>query len=70
MLKSEVKETVDSLERDERVFLEAYLKVKNLVEDEDFRVSSGNRLAEMKAGKALSSNELKELDKALTEKGL
>lgn len=70
MLKNEVKETVDGLGKEERTFLEAYLKVKNLAEDENFKKEAAIRLKEMKKGSALSSSGLKDLDQSLSDKGL
>ncbi len=69
MLKSEVNETVDGLGKEERTFLEAYLKVKNLTEDGNFKNQASIRLKEMKEGSALSSSQLKDLDQSLTTKG-
>ena len=70
MLKKEVKETVDSLGKEERIFLEAYLKVKNLTEDENFKNQSSIRLIEMKEGSTLSSSQLKDLEQSLSNNGL
>ena len=70
MLKNEVKETVDSLGKEERTFLEAYLKVKNLTEDENFKNQASIRLNEMKEGSALSSSQLKDLEQSLSDNGL
>ena len=70
MLKSEVKETIDGLGREERSFLEAYLKVKNLTEDGHFKKQVSIRLKEMKEGSALSSSQLKDLDQSLSNNGL
>ncbi len=70
MLKNEVKETVDSLGKEERTFLEAYLKVKNLTEDGNFKNQVSIRLNEMKEGSALSSSQLKDLEQSLSDNGL
>ncbi len=70
MLKNEVKETVDSLGKEERIFLEAYLKVKNLTEDENFKNQASIRLNEMKEGSTLSSSQLKDLEHSLSTNGL
>ena len=70
MLKNEVKETVDGLGKEERTFLEAYLKVKNLTEDGNFKNQVSIRLNEMKEGSALSSSQLKDLEQSLSDKGL
>ena len=70
MLKNEVKETVDSLGKEERTFLEAYLKVKNLTEDGNFKNRASIRLNEMKEGSALSSSQLKDLEQSMSDKGL
>ena len=70
MLKNEVKKTVDGLGKAERTFLEAYLKVKNLTEDENFKNEAGIRLKKMKEGSALSSSQLKDLDQSLSDNGL
>lgn len=70
MTKLQVKETVDSLEKEDRAFLEAYLKTKNLVDNAEFRDACGNRLEKMKAGEAISSSDLKELNRTLSAKEL
>ena len=70
MLKNEVKETVDGLGKEERTFLEAYLKVKNLTEDGNFKNQVSIRLNEMKEGSALSSSQLKDLEQSLSDNGL
>ena len=70
MLKKEVKETVDSLGKEERIFLEAYLKVKNLTEDENFKNQASICLNEMKEGSTLSSSQLKDLEQSLSTNGL
>ena len=70
MLKNELKETVDGLGKEERTFLEAYLKVKNLTEDGNFKNQVSIRLNEMKEGSALSSSQLKDLEQSMSDKGL
>ena len=70
MLKNEVKETVDGLGKEERIFLEAYLKVKNLTENGNFKNRASIRLNEMKEGSALSSSQLKDLEQSLSDNGL
>ena len=70
MQKARVRMTVDALGREERVYLEAYLKVKNLTEDADFKGKSAERLKAMRDGEALSSSALNELSQSLADKGL
>ena len=70
MEKSQVRETVDSMRLEDRAYLEAYLKVKNLVDTESFKKESADRLKAMKAGDAISSQALKDLNQTLSKKGL
>lgn len=70
MEKSQVRETVDAMGVEDRVYLEAYLKVKNLVDSEGFRKDSAARLKSMRSGESISSSALRELNQALAEKGL
>jgi len=70
MEKSQVRETVDSMGVEDRAYLEAYLKVKHLIESESFRKESADRLQAMQAGDTISSDALKELNQTLSDKGL
>lgn len=66
----EIKESIDAMPRDERAFLEAYLKAKNLTEDAAFSQQAAEGLAAMQQGDALTSAQVKELHEALSLKGL
>jgi hypothetical protein len=70
MLRTELKETVDSMPAGERIELVAYLKMKELVEDHSFREDVDKRFQAMKSGARLSSDDLEELNKLMDQKGL
>ena len=70
MLIAEIKQTIDSLDSDELIFAEAYLKAKTLAGDQSFRDKIGNTLQEMKAGQAISSKDIREISDFMEEKGL
>ncbi|MEM0967661.1 MAG: hypothetical protein AAGJ81_16050 [Verrucomicrobiota bacterium] len=70
MSRTEVIEAVDSLSREDREYVEAYLRARNLSEDEQFQLENGKRLQEMKAGRGFKSEETRQLHQTLKDKGL
>ncbi len=70
MLKEEVRATVDAMGKEDRASLEAYLKVRNRIDDEAYMSEMSKRLAKMKAGDALSADEARDLSEILSKKGL
>ena len=70
MTKAEIAATVDSLNDEERTYLSAYLKVKQLIADEIFKQTTSKQYKAMKKGQAISSDQVRELHKRLVENGL
>ena len=70
MNKAEIASTVDSLNDEERTYLSVYLKMKQLMLDETFKQEVSKRYKTMKAGQAVSSDQVKDLHNRLTESGL
>jgi hypothetical protein len=70
MLNQEIKQTIDSLDQDELIYAEAYIKAKNLASEQTYRDQIGNTLKEMKNGKSISSKNLREISNFMDEKGL
>ena len=70
MTKAEIAATVDSLNDEERTYLSVYLRMKQLISDKFFRQEASNRYKTMKAGQAISSDQVKDLHNRLTQNGL
>jgi len=70
MSRTEAIEAVDSLSREDREYVEAYLRARNLSEDEQFRLDNSQRLKEMKTGRGFRSEEIQQLHQTLKAKGL
>lgn len=67
---AELKSAVDALPEKERVALEAYLKVKNLMASKSHRAEMVHRLREAESGNALSSSDVKDIHETLARRGL
>ena len=70
MNKAEIAATVDSLNDEERTYLGVYLKMKQLMSDETFKQEVSRRYKAIKAGQAVSSEQVKDLHDRLTKSGL
>ena len=70
MSKAEIAATVDSLNDEERTYLSVYLKMKQLMSEETFKQEVSKRYKTMKAGQAVSSEQVKDLHNRLTKSGL
>lgn len=70
MSRAEVIQAVDALGKEDRAFLSAYLKAKDLSEDPSFAEASAQTLAVMRNGDGLRSSEIRELHRSLESKGL
>ena len=70
MTKAEIAATVDSLNDEERTYLGVYLKMKQLMSDETFKQEVSRRYKAIKAGQAVSSEQVKDLHDRLTKSGL
>ncbi len=66
----ELKEAADKLTPGEQNFLHAYLGLKRRLNDPEFLADIARRNREMKAGDYLTSEQVKELNRELDEKGL
>lgn len=53
------------MSKDDRVYLSAYLKAKDLAENSQFIAESGRRLVEMKSGKDLDSTSIRKVHQSL-----
>lgn len=67
---AELKSAVDALSDGDRLALEAYLKVKNLIASESYRTEMVRRLQNSKSGGALSSTDVRDIHEALARRGL
>ena len=70
MIDGNVKRSVDALAKTERVELETYLRAKNLSENKDFREEIARRAKQVQSGEFISADEIKNIDKMLSEQGL
>ena len=70
MTKAEIAATVEELTSEERAYMSACIKVKQLIEDESFRQRVSDEYKSMQAGNGLSSDEFLELHDRLSDKGL
>ena len=70
MTRAEVIEVVNAMDREDRAFLAAYLKAKELSEDTDFAVENSRRLASMESGNRINSSALKDIHDTLVKKGI
>lgn len=61
---------MDALNEEERTYLGAYLKMKQLLKDESFKQEVSKNYKAMQAGESVSSEQLKELHNRLSESGL
>ena len=67
---AEIKSAVDELSEGERMALEAYLKVKTLMQSEDHRKEMVRRLREAQSGGSLPSSDVKDIHETLARRGL
>ena len=70
MTKAEIAAFVDGFSEEERTYAKAYIKMKELVSDPEYREEASRRLKEMKAGKGVSSEQFLELNSKLNDCGL
>ena len=66
----ELKKEIDTLPISDRSELLVYLKMKDLIENPEYRAKIAQRLEDMQAGKSISSEQVKEIDQVLSSKGL
>ena len=67
---AELKSAVDALPDGDRLALEAYLKMKNLIASESYRMEMVRRLRETESGGALSSTDVRDIHETLARRGL
>ena len=70
MSRTEVIEVVNAMGREDRAFLAAYLKAKELSEDPDYAEKSSRTLASMRSGDRINSNAIREIHDSLEKKGI
>ena len=70
MSRTEVIEVVNAMGREDRAFLSAYLKAKELSEDPDYAKKSSRTLASMRSGDRINSNAIREINDSLDKKGI
>ncbi|MCH2155771.1 MAG: hypothetical protein MK080_07185 [Opitutales bacterium] len=70
MTKAEIAATVDQLSIEERTYMKAYIKMKELVGDPDYRAEMSRRLNAVKAGKGVDQDQVVDLHNRLSKNGL
>ena len=70
MTTEQLKQTIDGLTDEERIFAAAYLKAQSLVKNPAWVGEIQRRKSEMDQGHNLSADSVKELHQGLTERGL
>ena len=70
MSTADLKEAADKLSPGEQTFLHAYLGLKRRLQDPAFLTELSQRDREMEAGDYLTSEQIRELNRDLDEKGL
>ena len=70
MTTEEIKQTIDKLTTEERLFAAAYLKAQELIHDESWVTEIRNRKLATSNGNTLSSESIKDLHKSLKDRGL
>ena len=70
MSRADLMETVDSMGREDRAFLAAYLRAKDISEERGCAEQASHILSQMKNGDCLDSASLRQIHASLESKGL